>query len=83
MDGIMFVDMLDHYNIKTKEIKAMLQDVVVRLENCSTYVYDGWKGKSGDAAKIRLDEVRFEADKASEALEHMTEQITSIISKCI
>ena len=69
------MDMIEHYGIKAKEIEALVRDLSAHLDVCMEDVQDNWKGESGNAVRIRLDEAKLDISQAQMNLADSLAQI--------
>lgn len=80
MEPITFEDTLVHDKIKLSEALDYLNTVSAQLNHELDTINASWGGRSAEACRIKLEDLKYELEKVQAALEHADAVVSEILS---
>lgn len=80
MEPITFEDTLVHYKIKLSEALDYLNTISTQLDQELDIINVSWKGRSAEACRIKIEDLKYELEKAQTSLEHADTTVSEILS---
>jgi len=80
MEPITFEDTLVHYKIKLSESLDYLNTISSQLNQELDIINASWKGSSAEACRIKIEDIKYELEKAQASLEHADTTVSEILS---
>lgn len=80
MEPITFEDTLVHDKIKLSEALDYLNTVSAQLNHELDIINASWGGRSAEACRIKLEDLKYELEKVQAALEHSDTVVSEILS---
>ena len=80
MEPITFEDTLVHYKIKLSESLDYLNTISSQLNQELDIINASWKGSGAEACRIKIEDIKYELEKAQASLEHADTTVSEILS---
>lgn len=80
MEPITFEDTLVHYKIKLSEALDYLNAISAQLNQELDIINASWNGRSAEACRIKIEDIKYESEKVQASLEHADTVVSEILS---
>lgn len=70
-DGILFLDMINHYSLKLTEIADSMAEVKSYLNKSLILTEESWSSDSADAFKLKAEEIKMILNRCEMSLDEL------------